>query len=485
MRKNLMRRTKMHLLRACLLLLPALMLLAGCVTVGPDYVAPETNAPPAWNAATGGSLKAGRADPEELAHWWETFQDPVLTSLIDRAVKGNLDLKEASARVREARARRTAAGAGLLPALDSTASFQRSGDSESARNLYSAGFDARWEIDLFGGVRRSVEAADADLQAASEAMNDTLVTLSAEVALNYVEVRTFQSRLETAEANLALQQETYRIEQSLAQAGLSDALALQRARSNLESTRALIPSLRASLEEAKNRLAVLLGEHPGAVHKELALHGPVPLVPPAISIDAPAAILRRRPDVRQAERELAAQSARVGVAMAELYPRITLNGSIGLSAVSSGDLLTAGSRTFSYGPRITLPIFSAGSIRAGIEARSALQEQALIRYESAVLTALEEVENALNAYAQELERRSALQESAQAAQEAAELAEYQYRSGLVDFTALLDTQRSLLSAQDELVRNSGALTSNLVRLYKALGGGWPAHEAEQYEKEGS
>jgi len=485
MRKNLMRRTKMHLLRACLLLLPALMLLAGCVTVGPDYVAPETNAPPAWNAATGGSLKAGRADPEELAHWWETFQDPVLTSLIDRAVKGNLDLKEASARVREARARRTAAGAGLLPALDSTASFQRSGDSESARNLYSAGFDARWEIDLFGGVRRSVEAADADLQAASEAMNDTLVTLSAEVALNYVEVRTFQSRLETAEANLALQQETYRIEQSLAQAGLSDALALQRARSNLESTRALIPSLRASLEEAKNRLAVLLGEHPGAVHKKLALHGPVPLVPPAISIDAPADILRRRPDVRQAERELAAQSARVGVAMAELYPRITLNGSIGLSAVSSGDLLTAGSRTFSYGPRITLPIFSAGSIRAGIEARSALQEQALIRYESSVLTALEEVENALNAYAQELERRSALQESAQAAQEAAELAEHQYRSGLVDFTALLDTQRSLLSAQDELVRNSGALTSNLVRLYKALGGGWPAHEAEQYEKEGS
>jgi len=485
MRKNLMRRTKMHLLRACLLLLPALMLLAGCVTVGPDYVAPETNAPPAWNAATGGSLKAGRADPEELAHWWETFQDPVLTSLIDRAVKGNLDLKEASARVREARARRTAAGAGLLPALDSTASFQRSGDSESVRNLYSAGFDARWEIDLFGGVRRSVEAADADLQAASEAMNDTLVTLSAEVALNYVEVRTFQSRLETAEANLALQQETYRIEQSLAQAGLSDALALQRARSNLESTRALIPSLRASLEEAKNRLAVLLGEHPGAVHKEFALHGPVPLVPPAISIDAPADILRRRPDVRQAERELAAQSARVGVAMAELYPRITLNGSIGLSAVSSGDLLTAGSRTFSYGPRITLPIFSAGSIRAGIEARSALQEQALIRYESSVLTALEEVENALNAYAQELERRSALQESAQAAQEAAELAEYQYRSGLVDFTALLDTQRSLLSAQDELVRNSGALTSNLVRLYKALGGGWPAHEAEQYEKEGS
>ncbi|HON39250.1 MAG TPA: efflux transporter outer membrane subunit [Deltaproteobacteria bacterium] len=480
-----MRRTKMHLLRACLLLLPALMLLAGCVTVGPDYVAPETNAPPAWNAATGGSLKAGRADPEELAHWWETFQDPVLTSLIDRAVKGNLDLKEASARVREARARRTAAGAGLLPALDSTASFQRSGDSESARNLYSAGFDARWEIDLFGGVRRSVEAADADLQAASEAMNDTLVTLSAEVALNYVEVRTFQSRLETAEANLALQQETYRIEQSLAQAGLSDALALQRARSNLESTRALIPSLRASLEEAKNRLAVLLGEHPGAVHKKLALHGPVPLVPPAISIDAPADILRHRPDVRQAERELAAQSARVGVAMAELYPRITLNGSIGLSAVSSGDLLTAGSRTFSYGPRITLPIFSAGSIRAGIEARSALQEQALIRYESAVLTALEEVENALNAYAQELERRSALQESAQAAQEAAELAEHQYRSGLVDFTALLDTQRSLLSAQDELVRNSGALTSNLVRLYKALGGGWPAHEAEQYEKEGS
>ena len=477
-----MRRKKMHKTRACLLLWPAVLLLTGCMTVGPDYIVPETETPPAWNAGLGAHLRTGQADPEELARWWETFQDPVLVSLMNRAVKKNPDLKEAAARVREARARRAAAGAGMFPALDSTASFQRSGDSESTRNLYSAGFDARWEIDLFGGVRRSVQAAGADLQAAGEAMNDTLVTLTAEVALNYVEVRTFQARLETAETNLALQEETYRLQQALVQAGLSDWLALQRARSNLESTRALIPSLRASLEGAKNRLAVLLGELPGAVHEELARSRPVPMVPPEVSVDAPADILRRRPDVRRAERELAAQSARVGMAMAELYPRITLNGSIGLSALSSGDLFTADSRTFGYGPRITLPIFSAGSIRAGIEARSALQEQALVRYEAAVLVALEEVENALSAYAQEQVRRAALQESAQAAQEAAELAEHQYRSGLVDFTVLLDTQRSLLSAQDELARNSGTLASNLVRLYKALGGGWPAHEAEQYER---
>ncbi len=481
MRKISMKRKETYRARACFLLLPAVLLLAGCMTVGPDYVVPEPGAPSAWNAGLGGHLITGQADPEALARWWETFHDPVLASLMDRAVKGSPDLKEAAARVRETRARRAAAGAGLFPALDSTASLQRSGDSESTRNLYSAGFDARWEIDLFGGTRRSVEAAGADLQAAGEAMNDALVTLTAEVALNYVEVRTFQSRLETAEANLALQQETYRLQQSLAQAGLIDGLALQRARSNLESTRALVPSLRVSLEGAKNRLAVLLGEPPGAVHEELASHRPVPVVPPEVSVDVPADILRRRPDVRRAERELAAQSARVGVAMAELYPRITLNGSIGLSALSSGDLFTADSWTFGYGPRITLPIFSAGSIRAGIEARSALQEQALVRYEAAVLVALEEVENALSAYAQEHVRSVALQESAHAAQEAAELAEYQYRSGLVDFTVLLDTQRSLLSAQDELARNSGALASNLVRLYKALGGGWP-YEAEQYER---
>lgn len=465
--------------KACLLMMPAVLLCAGCITVGRDYAAPETVTARTWNAGLGEGLTPRQADPEELAQWWKTLDDPVLASLMERAVQENLSLKEAAARVREARARRAAAGAGLLPALDSSGSFQKSGDSESTRTLYSAGFDASWEIDLFGGVRRSVEAADANLLAVREGMNDTLVTLTAEVALNYVELRTFQARLDAAEANLALQEETYLLEESLRKAGISDELTFQQARSNLESTRSRLPSLRTAVNEAKNRLAVLLGEQPGAVHKELAQHRPVPMVPPEVPVGAPADVLRRRPDVRRAERELAAQSARVGMATAELYPKISLNGSIGYSALSTGDLLTAGSRTFGYGPRITLPIFSAGSIRAGIEAQSALQEQALIQYESAVLAALEEVENVLTAYAQEQVRRDSLRNASQAAKTAAELAEYQYRAGLIDFTTLLDTQRSLLSAQDELAQSSGVVTSHLVRLYKALGGGWQAYDAQR------
>jgi len=470
--------------RAYLLAAPALVLFAGCAAVGPDYTAPETAAAPMWNAGLEEGLSPGRADPEELAQWWKSFHDPVLAALIERAVQGNLDLKEASSRVREARARRAAAGAGLFPTLDLSGSLQRSrgsGDSGggSTRTLYSAGFDASWEIDLFGGVRRSIEASEADLQAVREELNDTLVSLTAEVALNYFELRTFQARLDAAEKNLALQQETYLLEESLRKAGLSDELSLQRALSNLAGTRSRLPSLRASANEAKNRLAVLLGEQPGAVHGELDEHRPMPVVPLEVSVGAPADVLRRRPDIRRAERELAAQSARVGVAKADLYPRISLGGSIGYSALSSGDLITAGSRTFGYGPRITLPVFSAGSIRANIEARSALQEQALIRYESSVLTALEEVENILTAYGQEQMRLRSLREAADAAREAAELAEYQYRFGLVGFTTLLDAQRSLLSAQDELAQSSGTAESNLVRLYKALGGGWQAYETAE------
>ncbi|MFY9397063.1 MAG: efflux transporter outer membrane subunit [Desulfomonilia bacterium] len=466
---------------ACALAAAVVVLLAGCAAVGPDYRPPEISHPGAWNTELEGGFVPRQADPAELAQWWETLNDPVLSSLMNRALKGSLDLKEASSRVREARARRTSAGSGLFPTLDSSGSIQRSRSGDSARTLYAAGFDAAWELDLFGGTRRAVEAAEASLSAAIEGKNDTLVSLSAEVALNYVELRTFQARLDAALASLAIQEETYRLELSRVQAGLSDALSLEQARSNLESTRSRIPALTSSIEGAKNRLAVLLGERPGAVHPELADHRPVPVIPPEVPVDAPADVLRRRPDVRQAERELASQSARVGVAVSELYPKITLGGSIGWSAPSAGDLLTAGSRTYSYGPRISIPIFSAGSIRANIEVQSALQEQALIRYEAAVLTALEEVENILYAYAKEQERRSFLVNAERSAREAAELAEHKYNAGLIDFTVLLDAQRSLLTAQDELAQSGGAVTSNLVRLYKALGGGW-ASQGEQDEK---
>jgi len=455
----------------------AVLILAGCATVGPDYVPPDTTVSKDWHTPLNDGLIAEEIDPQALATWWNTLNDQELSSLIARAVKGNLDIKGARARIREARIRRGTARADLFPTLDATGSATRSRTREDTgagetRDFYAAGFDAGWELDLFGGAQRSVEAADADLDATQENLHDVLVSLTAEVALNYIEVRIYQKRLAVNKANLEIQQETYRLIQSRYQAGLDDELAVQQARSNLESTRSQIPTLHISLEEAMNRIAVLLGEQPGGLHEELENYKPVPVVPLEVAVGVPADTLRRRPDIRQAERELAAQTARIGVATAELYPKFTLSGSIGLEALSLDNLIAAGSRTFSIGPRITWPIFNAGSIRANIEVQSAIQEQTMIQYESTILSALEEVENALVAYGEEQIRRTSLEEAVDAAKQALELAQYKYQTGLIDFTTVLDAQRSLLAYEDQLVQSTGSITSNLVRLYKALGGGW-------------
>ena len=448
----------------------------GCA-VGPDYVRPETPTRQAWHTELKGGLTAEPMDPETLASWWKTLNDPTLSTLIHRTVSSNLDLKSARARVREARARRGVAQADLFPTLGTGGSATWSRSSEETgngktRDLYAVGFDAGWELDLFGGTRRSVEAAEADLQASQENLRDVLVSLLGEVALNYVEVRTYQIRLVVAEANLAAQEEIYQLTQVRYQAGLSDELAIQQARYSLEETRSQIPNLRTGLEEARNRLAVLVGEQPGAVHADLAEPQPIPVPPLKVAVGVPADVLRRRPDVRQAERELAAQTARVGVATADLYPKFALNGSIGLEAFSLGKLFSAHSDTFSGGPRITWPIFDAGAIQQNIEVQSALQEQALAQYEAAVLHTLEEVENALVAYAEEQSRRNTLREGAEAAQQAVELSTYKYQAGVIDFGDVLDAQRSLLSFQDRLAQSEGTVSSNLITLYKALGGGW-------------
>jgi NodT family efflux transporter outer membrane factor (OMF) lipoprotein len=414
---------------------------------------------------------------EDISQWWATLNDPVLTELVSRAVQGNFDLKEAKARLREARARRSIATAGLFPTLDASGSASRSRGSEGTGGgntgaRFATGFDAAWELDLFGGVRRSVEAAEANLEASREDLRDVLVSLTAEVALNYIEVRSYQARLSVTSANLELQGEAYRLTQSRYEAGLDDELAVQQARSGLENTRSQLPNLRTGLEESKNRLAVLLGEEPGILHEELAQPIPIPVPPLEVAVGVPAGLLRRRPDVRQAERELAAQTARIGVATAELYPKLTFNGSIGLEALALDNLFSTGSRALSIGPRITWPIFRAGSIRANIEVQSALQEQAVLRYEATVLGALEEVENALVAYAEEQLRNASLVKAANAARESVALALSKYRTGLTDFRDVLDAQRSLRSYEDQLVQSNGTITSNLVRLYKALGGGW-------------
>jgi NodT family efflux transporter outer membrane factor (OMF) lipoprotein len=462
---------------SCLPVVLVILILTGCATVGPDYVPPDTSVSTTWYTQFKGGLTAEEMDPQALAAWWATLNDPKLSSLIDRAVLGNLDLKKALARVREARARRGMAKADLFPTLDATGSATWSRTSKDTgtgktNDLYAASFDAGWELDIFGGVRRSVEAAGADLQATQEDLRNVLVSLLAEVALNYIDVRTSQVLIAVAEANLEAQNETYQLTQWRYEAGLSDELAVQQARYNLENTRSLIPAFRTRLEEAMNRIAVLLGEQPGKVHPELEKRVPIPVTPLNVAVGVPADLLRRRPDVRQAERQLAAQTARIGVATADLYPKFTLSGSIGLEAFSLSNLSSSGAWSLSGGPRITWAIFKGGAIRQNIEVQSALQEQALIQYEATILSALEEVENALVAYAEVQQRRQSLSEATQAAQKAVDLAQHRYQAGLTDFNNVLDAQRSLLSFQEQLAQSEGTVTSNLVRLYKSLGGGW-------------
>ena len=461
-------------------LLPAALMLfifAGCAVVGPDYVTPDTPVPEAWHIPVKGGLIGEHLNKKEMADWWAILNDPVLTSLVDSAVEGNLDLKEARARVREARARRGISEAGRFPTIDTIGSARSNRSSEETgsgneKELYSVGFDAAWELDLFGGKRRAVEAADAELKASEEDLRDVLVSLLAEVALNYVDLRSLQTRLSVAEASLKAQKETYDITRWRRQAGLTTQLDVEQAKFNLEQTRAQIPGLQTGLEQAKNRLAVLIGQHPGSLKNTLAERKAIPVTPLEVAVGVPADILRRRPDVRSAERQLAAQTAQIGVTTADLYPKFSLLGSIGLEALTPGNLFLTSSRTHGIGAAAAWPLFDAGAIRSNIEVQSALQEQALIRYEAAVLTALEDVENALVAYAKEQSRRQSLTEATEAARRAVDLAQKQYSSGLIEFSNVLIAQRSMLSLEDQLAVSEGGVTSNLIALYKSLGGGW-------------
>lgn len=453
------------------------LLLAGCA-VGPDYRTPEASVPAAWHSAMKGGLKSVSPEAAQLAQWWNGLDDPQLSRLIEQAATNNLDLKLAQARLREARARRGVSAADRFPTLNAAAGANRSRSSEAmgfgggnVSETWSAQFDASWEPDVFGGKRRALEAATANLESSQEDLRDVQVRLLAEVALNYVEVRTYQARLAIALSNLASQRETWQIARWRYEAGLTTQLDEDQARLNLEQTRSQLPALQTGLEQSKNRLAVLLGRKPGEL-VELETAAAIPQTPAEVAVGIPADTLRQRPDLRRAERQLAAATAQVGVATAALYPNFSLSGTLGLQALSSASLLQASARMFSVAANAGWVLFDAGRIRQNIEVQNALQEQALIGYESAVLGALRDVENALIAYAEELNQRAALKDAVQAAQSAAGLATSQYAAGLIDFLAVLDTQRSLLSLQDQLSQSEAAVTSNLARLYKAMGGGW-------------
>jgi NodT family efflux transporter outer membrane factor (OMF) lipoprotein len=458
-----------------------------CMKVGPDYVRPETETSSNWSTELRNGLNSGPVSLDVLANWWTILDDPVLSELINRMTKSNLDLREAKARVQEARARRQVSEADRFPTIEAGGSINHSNSSKesgggTSRELYSAGFDASWELDIFGRIQRSIEAAEAELQATEEDLHDVLVSMLSEVALNYVDACTLQQQLSVAEENLEMQKETYDITQWRHEAGLTTALDVEQARFNMEQTRSNIPLLRTSLEQAKNRLAVLLGEQPGSLKQLLEEDRDIPKTPIEVAVGIPADTLRNRPDVRRAERKLAAQTAQVGVATAQAYPDFSLIGSIGLEALSPGSLLSTSARFLSLGGNTGWTIFDAGKIRQNIAAETALQEQALIQYEAAVLNALEEVENALVAFVEEQNRRQALQDATQSAQNAVVLSKQKYSSGLIDFIEVLDAQRSLLSIQDQLVTSNGEVTSNLIRLYKALGGGWTSMAQVDNEK---
>ena len=455
-------RGKLHLL--LILLLP--VLLGGCISAGPDYRAPDLPV-------------IGDAEIETPADWWAALHDPELTALVEETLRNNYDIKSAVAAVRAARARLGIARAGFGPQIDAAGRFtrSRSGDDVSVvsmgeRDLYSAGFDAAWELDLFGGTRRSAEAALALLQAEDAGRADIQISLAAETAQSYVLLRSGQQRLRTAQENLALQQETYDLLQSRFESGLVEELSLQQARYNLESTRASVPPLKDVVEESLNALAVLTGVMPGTLHRRLGAERELPAVSSRTVTGIPADLLRRRPDIRKAERQLAAQTARIGVAASELYPKFTLNGSIGLEALSFSALGNSGNEFYSMGPGIRWAIFHSGSIRKNIKAQEALQEQTLAAYEQTVLAAVQETRNALTGFRNEQQRAEALTASVSAARTAAELAGSRYENGLSDFDAVLETQRALLSFEDRLVQSRGEILLRLIQLYKALGGGW-------------
>ncbi len=459
---------------------------AGCAT-SPDYHPPVLAVPAHWSEVSGGSASATTSQ----SPWWTTFGDAELDSLVERAVRANLDLQLGEARVREARAQRSAAAAPLWPAIDARASIARERESANAPapvrvspegqlesrpgdvdNLFQAGFDASWELDLFGGRRRAVEAAQADLESAVYDRGAVMLTLLAEVARNYIELRGLQQRLLVQHASQAARQDMLDLTRSRYAGGMASEFDVARAAAQVEAAASQIPALEAACKETVHRLGVLLGQPPGALADELQPGRPVPVAAVRLPLGLPSDLLRQRPDLRRAERQLAAASARVGVATADLYPRFSLLGTAGLASVAASDFFSRASTLWSIGPSLTWPIFRGGQIVATIEVRDAQQQQALIGYRRAILGALEDVENALAACRREQDRRAALFRMLDANQRAADLARTLYTSGMTDFRAVLDAERDLFQAQDDLARSDTMAASGLVALYKAIGGGW-------------
>jgi multidrug efflux system outer membrane protein len=455
-----------------------LMTVTGCL-VGPDFKPPQTQVPASW-IETATAQPPSAAQFQELVHWWTTFSDPMLSSLVDRAIQSNLDLKLAQARIRQARAARNVTAAGLGPTVDAAGSYVRSasgvqtasGSKNLTSSLYRTGLDAAWELDIFGGVRRSVEAADANVQAAVEDRRDVLVTLAAEVALNYTDLRSFQQQIAIAQENLEAQRHTAEITRQRFQAGFVGALDVANANAQVASTASQIPLLEAFARQAIYSLSILLGREPSALLEELTPAAAIPAAPPATPVGVPADLLRRRPDIRRAEAQIHAATAQIGVATADLFPKFALSGSVGFQSDQFSSWMDWVNRFWLFGPSANWQIFASGGILANIELQKALQEQSLITYQQTVLTALQDVENALVASTKEAQRREALTEAVNSNRKAVQYSLQLYTQGQVDFLNVLDAQRSLYVSELTLVQSTHDISTDLVALYKALGGGW-------------
>jgi outer membrane protein, multidrug efflux system len=483
------------------LLFCAAALLLACCTVGPDFVPPKPETPATWTAAP----SEVSAKPIAAAAWWESFNDPLLTSLIERAATSNLDVKTAVLRIAEARSNRDIAAASLFPTLSADAAYERERISEETAftsllssfssgaaaghapgggvpspiphlenpfGQWQVGFDASWEIDLWGRVRRSVEAADADTQASIEDGRNVLVSLFAEVGRDYIDLRAGQLRSSVLEDNLRTQRDSLELAQDRRRAGVGNDLDVANAAAQVTSTEAQLPAETSRITQDINQLSFLLAEPPGALSAELAATRPVPPVPPQVPIGLPADLVRRRPDIREAEEQLHAATARIGVAVADLFPTLTLSADAGSQAAEAVHLGTWASRFFTLGPTLDLPIFTGGAREATITLNDVKAKEAAIAYARAVLTAVHEVENAFAAYGAEANRRASLEATVEQNRAALALARQRYTGGITTFLDVLDAERSLQQTELALADSTAALSTDLVTLYKALGGGW-------------
>ncbi len=483
-----------------------LILLGGCLAtglpacrVGPTYRRPPADVRPTWAAtdrpadsAVDPSHGAGvptsrpslvQAGGDVTDRWWSTLGDPILNDLVDRAARSNLTVLAAADRVRAARARTAGAVAGLLPTARGTGSysFNRANGPlfpvDTGDYQFGAiGFDASWELDLFGGTRRAIEEATDNQQGQVEARRDVLVSLLAEVCRDYVALRTAQRRAAIAADDLRLARQLLDLTQRQRAVGLSGDLDVVRSQAQVTTTAAAVPPLDAQAQQLIHGLGVLLGESPDALLAELSRPGPVPRPPARVPVGLPSGLLRRRPDIRRAERQLAAATASIGVAEANLYPQVSLNGDLGLGATAPSDLFNWSSRYVGIGPQARWLLFDAGRVLADVDSRRAVREQTLADYRQTILSAVRDVEDAIVTFDREQDRRDLYRQTVDSNAEAVRIASEQYANGVTGFLNLLDAQRSLFASQDALAVSDGAVAVDLVALYKGLGGGWAAVE---------